>query len=137
MKEIGKKLLKDPMCVGTSAGFLFSGLLAALIAGVQEDWAWQIAKSLLMATYPVSAGVAALRTIRLFRDVWHEYVTTFSAFLWYLQYGFFAGLLFKLLRKRFSKKLSTLILVVAITASCAMIFYSNLFFINSKDWRIF
>jgi hypothetical protein len=136
MKEKTKKLIKDPMVIGAAAGFVFSALLAAIIAGLQ-DAAWPAAEFLLTATYPVAAGVAALETVRLFGDVWHEYITTFTALLWYLQYGFFAGLFFRLLRKRFSGKWSALILAAAIIISCVIIYYSNIFLITSKGWRIF
>jgi hypothetical protein len=125
-----KKIAKDPIFIGAGAGLLFGILTAIFYAGFEGRL--MTAKVLFLATYPVPAGLAALHALRRLWHVWDEALIVVTGFLWYLQYGFFMGLFFKLMRKRYSWRASALAIATTIILLCSIIFCTNL-----RYWRHF
>lgn len=77
------------------------------------------------ATYPVDAGVALGQLLKALWPVKNETVIQITGILWYMQYGFFAGLFYKLLRRKFSRKGSAAIVAAVILVSCVAMFLAN------------
>jgi len=122
-----KKIVKDPMFIGASAGLLAATfwtvawyVLDNVIAAPSIA---NIAKYLFLVTYPMRSLVVITRLKPA--SISNELVGYISLYIWYVQYGFFAGLFFKILRTRYTRKRCLIILIVAIVVVSSILSYIN------------
>ena len=104
-----RKILKDPMFIGLAAGCM-AGFTILILDFTGDDEALRL---VLITTCPLHSGYIVSHSIRALWLVDIHLVLWVVCSVWYLQCGFFAGLLYKLARKRYSGKLAALILGVA------------------------
>ena len=122
------EILKDPMCKGALIGLGVSVafMATALIYGLVLDAPRHIMEKfefVVNATYPHRFFEPVSRLCRRL-NVDDDIIEFGAFFLWYTQCGFFAGLFYKLVRKRRSVNaaaLLTLLLVLIIIGAASLI----------------
>jgi hypothetical protein len=127
MKETHKKVLKNPMFIGATAGLsaaVFWTVFFVLFDTMPEILTEVVMKFIFYVSFPIYCftpipdffGSLGTLTFAIFFS---------SLYVWYVQLGFFSGLLYRFCRKRYTKKRSWLILLAAIAILFAVNFYVN------------
>jgi hypothetical protein len=111
------------MFIGAASGLIFAVLVAILVAAYDFDST--ALNFLIMATYPLDAGKVVFDGLNSLWRVDDDVVLVGTGFIWYVQYGFFAGLFYKLLGSRFSRPAAVVMMAATIVVSCAVIFLAN------------
>ena len=125
-----KKILKDPMFIGASAGLVI-GVSWTLIMVLYRigclsfpPLVGRLLLRIFFVSYPVFSLEFLMNTNLV--PVYLEELAFFGSIcIWYLQFGFFSGLFYRVLRKRYSRERSVLLLILAIVLITPIFLYTN------------
>jgi len=129
-----RKIIKDPLFIGAVVGLgvaIFWTVVVYIFNEARPDLPRfeNAAKTLFFVTYPGTSFPFLFEYLTP-RGVPADLIGYCSLYVWYIQYGFFSGLFFKILRSKYSRKTSAVLLALLILVFSILLYFINNFILG-------